>query len=98
MTSPTSIPARPDTMLTRVQVSAALTEAGFPVSPTTLSTKATRGGGPPYQKFGTRALYRWESALQWANDLLTDPARRSPRNEKRRKALGELAETDAEII
>jgi hypothetical protein len=75
----TAIPARPDAMLNRVNLSAALTEAGFPVSPTTLSTKATRGGGPPYQKFGTRALYRWDLALQWANGLLTDPVRGSSR-------------------
>ena len=28
----------------------------------TLATKATRGGGPPFQKFGSRALYRWADA------------------------------------
>ena len=43
-----------------------LTEAGFPVTEATLATKATRGGGPPFQKFGSRALYRWADALLWA--------------------------------
>jgi hypothetical protein len=56
----------PDALLTRDQTAAALTEAGYPVRPKTLATKATRGGGPPYRLFGTRPLYRWSEALDWA--------------------------------
>ena len=63
----------PDTLLTREATATALTEAGFPVAPRTLATKATRGGGPPFRKFGTRALYKWADALAWAQSRLTAP-------------------------
>jgi len=64
------IPDDLDTLLTRVGCAAALTEAGFPISPETLATKATRGGGPPFRKFGPRALYPWGLALAWAQSRL----------------------------
>lgn len=64
-----------DTLLTRAQTAAALTAAGFPVATATLTTKACRGGGPPFSLFGPRALYRWGDALGWAQDRLTAPAR-----------------------
>jgi hypothetical protein len=38
-----------DALLTRDATAAALTEAGYPTSPKTLATKATPGGGPPFQ-------------------------------------------------
>ena len=62
-----------DALLTREQTADKLTEAGFPTKPKTLSTKATRGGGPPYSLFGPRALYRWADALAWAQGRLTAP-------------------------
>jgi hypothetical protein len=71
----TAIPENPDALLTRNQTATALTEAGFPVSSATLSTKATRGGGPAFAKFGPRTLYRWATALAWAQRRLTDPVR-----------------------
>jgi len=66
-------PHDPDALLQRVPTAAALTAAGYPVSPKTLATKATRGGGPPYRLFGRRALYRWGDALAWAQDQLSAP-------------------------
>jgi hypothetical protein len=60
-----------DALLTRVDVASALTEAGFPVSAATLATKAVRGGGPPYQLFGRKPLYRWGTALEWARSRLS---------------------------
>ena len=69
------IPEHPNVRLTRRKTAAALTEAGFPVKEATLATKATRGGGPPYQKFGSRALYRWGDALLWAKGRLSAPRR-----------------------
>jgi hypothetical protein len=73
---PTSnIPADLDALLTRNQTAAALTEAGFPTSPATLSTKATRGGGPPYQRWGPRVIYRWGTSLEWAKTRLSTPVR-----------------------
>lgn len=70
------IPENLDTLLTRDQTAAALTRAGFPTSPATLATRASRGGGPSFQKYGARALYRWGDALRWAEDRLS-PALRS---------------------
>jgi len=64
-----------DTSLTRVQTADALKQAGFPISPATLSTMATRGGGPPYRNFGPRVLYRWGDALEWAQARLSKPRR-----------------------
>jgi hypothetical protein len=71
----TAIPESPDALLTRDQTADALTEAGYITASATLATKATRGGGPPYQKFGPRAMYRWGTSLQWAQRRLTDPVR-----------------------
>jgi len=67
------IPDNPDARLTRNATAAALTAAGFPVKPATLATKAVRGGGPPFQKFGSRPLYKWADALQWAKSRLSAP-------------------------
>ena len=70
------IPDNPDALLTRGAVAIALTASGYPVATGTLQTKATRGGGPPFVKFGPRALYRWGDALDWAKARLT-PRHRS---------------------
>jgi hypothetical protein len=67
------IPENPDARLTRNATAAALTAAGFPIKAATLATKATRGGGPPYQRFGCRPLYRWADALRWAQSRLSPP-------------------------
>lgn len=47
--------------------------AGYPVAHATLATKATRGGGPPYRLFSSRALYRWADALEWAQTNTSAP-------------------------
>jgi hypothetical protein len=65
----------PETWLGRKETAEALTASGFPTSAATLSTKASRGGGPPFSKYGSRALYRWGSSLAWAQSRLT-PANR----------------------
>jgi hypothetical protein len=64
---------KPDALLTRAECAEALTEAGFKTSPATLDTKAVRGGGPPFQKWGNRALYPWGTALEWARGRLSPP-------------------------
>jgi hypothetical protein len=69
------VPQNIDALLTRDQTAAALVAAGFPVKPKTLATKASRGGGPPYQLFGPRVLYRWGDALKWAQARLSTPRR-----------------------
>jgi hypothetical protein len=63
-----------DARLSRPELAPALTKAGFRMSPATLATKASRGGGPPMQKWGkSRVTYTWGSSLKWAKDLLGDP-------------------------
>lgn len=68
-----TIPSDPSALLTREQTARALAAAGFPVSSKTLATKATRGGGPAFRKFGSRPLYRWSDALAWAESRCTAP-------------------------
>jgi hypothetical protein len=63
-------PDDPETLLTRQAVAEALTAAGYPTSPKTLATKASRGGGPAFQKWSNRPLYAWGSALAWAQSRL----------------------------
>jgi hypothetical protein len=67
------VPNDPNIRLTRVAAAEALTTAGFPVSSATLATKATRGGGPPFQRFGRVPLYRWGDLLAWAESRLSAP-------------------------
>lgn len=69
-----NIPTDPDARLTRREVAQALTSAGFPISPSTLASKATRGGGPPFARFGRIAVYRWGDALAWAEARTSQPA------------------------
>jgi hypothetical protein len=65
-----ALPTDPDTRLVRDATATALTEAGFPVATATLATKASRGGGPPFQRFGRRPIYRWGDAIGWARSQL----------------------------
>jgi hypothetical protein len=67
------IPDDLDALLTRDRTAAALTERGFPTSPKSLATMATRGGGPRFHRFGPRVLYRWRDALNWAERRLSPP-------------------------
>src|SRR5262249_39936698 len=60
-----------DTLLTRRETAQALTAAGFQVSMYTIETKAVRGGGPPYQRFARRVMYRWGDAGAWAKAIPT---------------------------
>jgi hypothetical protein len=55
-----------DARFTRRRAAEALTACGIPVSPKTLLTKATRGGGPPYQLFGKIAIYTGGALVRWA--------------------------------
>jgi len=48
----------------------------------TLATKATRSGGPPFAKFGQRVLHRWDDALAWPRERLT-PTGCSPSEQNR---------------
>jgi hypothetical protein len=39
----------------------------------TLATRASRGGGPAYRRYGTRVVYRWGDLLAWAEARLSAP-------------------------
>lgn len=69
------IPQNPDALLGRKEIAAALSEAGYPVAAATLTTMASRGGGPPYRLFGPRAIYKWAECLEWARSRLSAPRR-----------------------
>jgi hypothetical protein len=56
----------PAAILTRAQAADALTRHGYKMAPATLATLATRGGGPPFAKFGVHVHYKWADALAWA--------------------------------
>jgi len=62
-----------DDLLDRSTTAQALTAAGYPTKPSTLATKACRGGGPPYQLYGRMPLYEWGKALSWARSRLSAP-------------------------
>jgi hypothetical protein len=83
---PSAIPDSLDALLRRTQNAAALREAGYPVSDKTLATKATRGGGPPYQLFGRVPLYRWGDSLAWAQGRLSAPRGSTSEADARPKA------------
>jgi hypothetical protein len=63
-----SVLPNPEDMLTRDETAVALTAAGYPIRSATLGTLVTRGGGPPYRRFGSHSLYRWADALDWAEN------------------------------
>jgi hypothetical protein len=65
----------PAARLTRAQAAEALTRSGYQTAYATLSTLATRGGGPPFAKFGPRAIYVWDDLLAWARARTTRPVR-----------------------
>jgi hypothetical protein len=66
-----AIPDDNDALLGRRATAEALTEAGFRISPATLATRATRGGGPKFRKFGRHPLYKWGDSLEWARSRLS---------------------------
>ena len=81
-----SIPA--DARLSRKHIAQALTDCGFPTSEKTLATKASRGGGPPYQRYGRIAIYTWSKTIDWILAELGKPARNASEHKSHRAAQG----------
>src|SRR5262245_1896207 len=67
------IPSDPDARLRRDACAEALTDAGFPLKPSTLASMGSRGTGPPFELWGRTPLYRWADALEWAERRLQQP-------------------------
>jgi hypothetical protein len=52
-----------------------LTEQGYKTAPATLAKLACIGGGPLFESFGRRPLYREADLLAWAASRTTGPRR-----------------------
>lgn len=50
---------------------------GVPVSPATLESKRSRGGGPVFEKVLSRALYRRSALDEWAEKIRSGPLART---------------------
>ena len=79
------IPTDPNALLRRRRTAQVLTEAGYPTAESTLATKATRGGGPPYRSYGRAALYRWGDALAWAQSRMSPLRASTSESDARRR-------------
>lgn len=66
-------PNQPSRFLTRPDAADYLKSEGYPIEWRTLQKYATVGGGPKYQRFGNKALYRPEDLLEWAQKRLSAP-------------------------
>jgi len=74
----------PSTLLRRTAAAEALRQAGYPIARATLATLASRGGGPPFRRFGRVPLYEWPELLRWAESRLSNPIRSTSEGEVRR--------------
>jgi len=74
-----------DALLSPQQLTEELAELGLNVAVPTLASLRTRGGGPPFRKFGKAVRYTWGSSLAWARSRLS-PAVSSTSELKPRKA------------
>ena len=61
--------------LTRAEAAAYLSERGYRVAYATLNKYATVGGGPIFQSFGRRPLYRPTDLLAWVAEKSSAPRR-----------------------
>ena len=57
------------------QAATFLTDLGFKTAPATLNKLRCVGGGPEFELFGRRPLYRERSLLEWAQARTTPPMR-----------------------
>jgi hypothetical protein len=61
--------------LTRAEAATFLSERGYRVAYATLNKYATVGGGPLYESFGRRPLYRPADLLAWVASRSSGPRR-----------------------
>ena len=61
--------------LGRKEAAQFLTDQGYKTAPATLAKLACIGGGPPFESFGRRPLYREVDLLAWAQSRSTGPRR-----------------------
>jgi len=61
--------------LGRKEAAQFLTDQGYKTATATLAKLACIGGGPPFESFGRRPLYREADLLAWAQGRTTGPRR-----------------------
>jgi hypothetical protein len=64
-----------DRKLGRKEAAQFLTDQGYKTAPATLAKLACIGGGPTFESFGRRPLYREVDLLAWAEARTTGPRR-----------------------
>ena len=64
-----------DRKLGRKEAAQFLTDRGYRTAPATLAKLACVGGGPTFESFGRRPLYREPDLLAWAQARTTGPRR-----------------------
>jgi hypothetical protein len=62
-------------LLDRKEAAQFLTSHGYRTAPATLAKLACIGGGPTFESFGRRPLYREVDLLAWAEAKTTGPRR-----------------------
>lgn len=63
-------PSTEPNWMDRKQIAAELAKHGYVITAGTLAVKASKGGGPPFMKFGNRVMYDPVKALSWARARL----------------------------
>jgi hypothetical protein len=61
----------PDRYYDRNAAAEAAKAEGLPLSPKSLATMATRGGGPRMRHFGRRVVYRGSDLITWIESRLS---------------------------
>jgi len=83
--------------LDRRQAAAFLTARGYRTAPATLAKLACIGGGPTFESFGRKPLYREADLLAWARQKLRDPGGRRAIREPGRPPESSLARSRAQL-
>jgi len=61
--------------LSRKEAAEFLTDLGYKTAAATLAKLASIGGGPVFESFGRKPLYKTVDLLNWAQDRSTGPRR-----------------------
>lgn len=57
--------------LKRTEAAQFLSQQGYRVAVSSLCTMATNGTGPPYRRFGKRAMYHTDDLMAWLEERST---------------------------
>ena len=83
--------------LDRRQAAAFLTARGYRTAPATLAKLACIGGGPTFESFGRKPLYREADLLAWAKAKRLDPGGRRAIQEPGRLPESSCARSRAQL-